>query len=150
MEQTAKPLQVYVVEDSPILAQLLERTVQAAGGELVGRTGDANEAVATLSQHPADLVVLDVILTTGSGFDVLKALDVPGPSHGAFKMVLTNYATPQHRKESFKLGADCFFDKSTEAWQAIEVINRLAAYWPTRGGERPSAGWLCPGHDSMG
>jgi hypothetical protein len=37
MEQTAKPLQVYVVEDSAILAQLIERTVQAAGGELVGR-----------------------------------------------------------------------------------------------------------------
>src|SRR5438105_9579058 len=149
MEQAPRPLQVYVVEDSAILAQLLERTVHAAGAELVGRSGDADAAIASLSQCPADLVVLDVILSAGSGFDVLKALAAPGPAHGAFKMVLTNYATPQHRKESFRLGADCFFDKSTEAWQAIEVINRLAAYWPTRGEERPDGGWLCPGHDSM-
>ena len=150
MEQAARRLRVYVVEDSPILAQLLERTILAAGAEMVGRTGDADEAMSTLSKLAVDLVVVDVMLASGSGFDVLRVLASPGPAHGAFKMVLTNYATPQHRKESFRLGADCFFDKSTEAWQAIEVINRLAAYWPTRGGERPSAAWLCPGHDPMG
>jgi DNA-binding NarL/FixJ family response regulator len=146
MEQTPKLLQVYVVEDSAILAQLLERTVHAAGAELVGRTGDANEAIAALSELPADLVVLDIVLAAGSGFDVLKALTAPGPSQDAFRMVLTNYVTPQHRTESFKLGADCFFDKSTEAWQAIEVINRLAIHWATSGGQRPGVGWLCPGY----
>jgi DNA-binding NarL/FixJ family response regulator len=145
MEETPKVLQVYVVEDSAILAQLLERTVHAAGAELVGRTGDANEAIAALAKHPADLVVLDIILATGSGFDVLKALAGPGPAHNAFKLVLTNHATPEHRMECFKLGADCFFDKSTEAWQAIEVINRLATYWPTFSVQKPSVGWLCPG-----
>jgi CheY-like chemotaxis protein len=47
-----------------------------------------------LQRGRADLVVLDIMLTTGSGFDVLKALAAPGPAHGAFKMVLTNSSTP--------------------------------------------------------
>lgn len=146
MEQASAPLQVYIVEDSAILGQLLERTVEAAGARLVGRTGDSRQAIADLQELPVDLVVLDIMLASGSGFEVLKALTAPGPAHNAFKLVLTNYSAQQYRRESFVLGANCFFDKSTEAWQAIEVINRLAAFWPTRGGERPDLESLCPGH----
>jgi DNA-binding NarL/FixJ family response regulator len=148
MEPGSAALQVYIVEDSAILGQLLERTVEAAGGKVVGRTGDAAKAIADLKEQPADLVVLDIMLDAGSGFEVLKSLTQPGPAHGAFKLVLTNYSQPQYRRESFALGADCFFDKSTEAWQAIEVINRLGALWPHRGEERPSRSVLCPNHSA--
>ena len=146
MESESAPLQVYIVEDSAILGQLLERTVEAAGGRVVGRTGDSAKAIADLKEQPADLVILDIMLDAGSGFEVLKALAQPGPAHGAFKLVLTNYSQPQYRRESFALGADCFFDKSTEAWQAIEVINRMGVLWPNRGAERPSRSQLCPDH----
>jgi DNA-binding NarL/FixJ family response regulator len=41
-------------------------------------------------------------------------------------LVLTNYATSRHREACTKLGADYFFDKSTEFEKAIEVIENLA------------------------
>src|SRR6266496_4336746 len=46
MHELPKPLQVYVVEDSPIIRRLLASTIEAAGAKLVGYSADASSAIA--------------------------------------------------------------------------------------------------------
>ena len=86
--------------------------------------------------HP-DLILLDIRLLSGTGFDVLRAIQARGFAQKATKVVLTNYATAEYRELSFLLGASHFFDKSTEGWQAIELINHMAAARRNRGGADP-------------
>ena len=130
-------LRVYLVEDSPIFRKLLVTAVKAAGADLVGASDNAQQAILDLQYVHPDLIVLDVLLTSGTGFDVLRALQARGFAEPATKVVLTNYATAENRELSFLLGASHFFDKSTEGWQAIELINHMAAARRNRGGADP-------------
>jgi len=127
MNEAPKPLQVYIVDDSPIIQRLLGSAIAAAGAELDGASDDAQAAIADLSARQPDLILIDISLASGSGFDVLKVLQEHSLVPEAIKVVLTNHANDEYRKLSLRLGADRFFDKSSETSQALALINTLAA-----------------------
>jgi DNA-binding NarL/FixJ family response regulator len=120
-------LKVYIVEDSSIILRLLTRAVESAGAELVGHSNSARQAIDDLSTLEPDLILLDIVLSAGSGFDVLEALQEHGRAPASAKVVFTNHATPEHRERSFALGATHFLDKSSEGWHALELISRMAS-----------------------
>jgi DNA-binding NarL/FixJ family response regulator len=122
-----KPLQVYVVEDSPILQRLLASTIASAGAELSGCSADAQTAIAGVFAAEPDLILIDIRLASGSGFDVLRTLQEQSLAPKAIKVVLTNYADCEYRDLCVRLGADRFFDKSLETWQVVALIHALAA-----------------------
>jgi two-component system, OmpR family, response regulator len=125
--ETSKPLQVYVVEDSPITQRLLVSEIEAAGAELSGTSADAQTAIGDLFALQPDLILIDIGLPSGSGFDVLRALQDHSLVPAAIKVVLSNYGDVEYRNLSVRLGADRFFDKSFETSQALAFINTLAA-----------------------
>ena len=134
-----KPLQVYLVEDSPLIRRTLASVIVATGAELNGSSADAQTAIAELSTLKPDVILIDICLASGSGFDVLKALRDHNLVPGAIKVVLTNHANAEYKSLSLRLGADRFFDKSSEISQALALINTLV-------GERRSSS--APPHNS--
>jgi DNA-binding response OmpR family regulator len=126
MPEISKPLQVYVVEDSPIIRRLLASTIEAAGGQLIGQSESADIAIADLSELKPDLLLVDIALSSGSGFDVLKALQERHFASTAIKVVFTNHAQADYEKLSLSLGADRFFDKSADTPQVLALISALA------------------------
>jgi DNA-binding NarL/FixJ family response regulator len=122
-----KPLQVYIVEDSPIMQRLLACAVETAGAELSGSSADAQTAIGDLFALQPDLILIDISLASGSGFDVLKTLRDHSLVPAATKVVLTNHANAEYQDLSVRLGADRFFDKSFETAKALALINTLAA-----------------------
>jgi len=122
-----RPLQVYVVEDAPILQRLLASAIEAAGAELSGCSGDAQTAIADVFASDPDLILIDIRLASGSGFDVLRALQEQSLAPRAIKAVLTNYADCEYQNLCARLGADRFFDKSLETSRAVAFIHALAA-----------------------
>jgi len=127
MPTEVSPLQVYVVEDSKILQNLLVSAIQAAGAEVSGCSGDAPTAIADLLVLRPNLVVIDISLSSGSGFDVLRALRDHALLPEQIKIVLTNHATAEYQKISAQLGAHRFFDKSVETAGALAFISAQAA-----------------------
>ena len=127
MNEMPKPLQVYIVEDSPIVQRLLTSAIVAAGAELSGCSADAQTATGDLFALQPDLILIDIRLASGSGFDVLKTLQEHSLVPGAVKVVLTNHANAEFQNLSLGLGADRFFDKSSETSQALALISALAA-----------------------
>jgi CheY-like chemotaxis protein len=125
-DEVPKPLQVYVVEDSPIVRQLLASEIASAGANLSGSSADAQAAIGDVFALQPDLILIDIRLASGSGFDVLKALRDHSLVPAAIKVVLTNYADDEYRNRSFRLGADRFFDKSFETPQALTLIDTAA------------------------
>jgi DNA-binding NarL/FixJ family response regulator len=120
-------VQVYIVEDSPIIQRLLGSAVVAAGAELSGCSAEAQTAIADVFALEPDVILIDIRLASGSGFDVLRALQDHSLVPEAVKVVLTNHANTEYENLSRRLGADRFFDKSSETWQAVELIHGLAA-----------------------
>jgi len=147
MNEILKPLQVYIVEDSTILRRLLASTIEAAGAELVGSSAGAQSAIADLSTLQPDLILIDIRLNSGSGFDVLRALQEQKLVPAAIKVVLTNFASAENENLSLRLGANRFFDKSSETSQVLALINVLAAE-RLQGGNRPRGSRHDPGSHS--
>ena len=137
MNEKPEPLQVYVVEDSPIIQRLLASAIAAAGAKMVGCSANAQEAIADVFALEPDLVLIDIGLASGSGFDVLETLQMDNLAPEAVKVVLTNHANTEYENLSRRLGADRFFDKSSETWEAVTLIHKLAAN--KRGGDAPPA-----------
>jgi DNA-binding NarL/FixJ family response regulator len=125
MVRPADLLKVYVVEDSPIILRLLLSGIESGGAELVGSAANAAQAIREIQSLKPHLVTVDLVLASGSGFEVLAALQAGGRNTVA--VVLTNHVTDEDRARSLRLGASHFFDKSTQCWQALELINRMAA-----------------------
>jgi len=92
-----------------------------------GCSDDAQAAIADLFALQPDLIVIDISLASGSGFDVLRVLQEQSLVPEAIKVVLTNHASSEYESLSLQLGADRFFDKSWETPQVLALINALAS-----------------------
>jgi DNA-binding NarL/FixJ family response regulator len=127
MNETPRPLQVYVVEDSPIVQQFLATAIADAGAEMDGCSDDATTAIADLFALQPDVILIDIKLAHGNGLEVLRVLQEHSLVPGALKVVLTSHASAEYENLSLLLGADRFFDKSWETPQAMALIKDLAA-----------------------
>lgn len=127
MSEFSKRLQVYVVDDSPLLVRMLATRVEAAGAELVGHSDSTQQAIDEIFALQPDLILIDISLNRGNGFDVLRLLRRRGVAQSARKVVLTNHANAEYRALSFRLGASQFYDKSVEMFKVLDLISMMAA-----------------------
>src|SRR5580765_1866312 len=118
-------LAVYLVEDSEIMSALLRELVEGNGATIVGHADTAQTAIRDIGLVKPDVVVIDVALSRGNGFDVLKALRDEPPAKVPLRVVLTNYTLATYRKAAKRLGADYFLDKSSQIPELLRVIRSL-------------------------
>lgn len=117
-------VKVFLVEDSPLLRERLEKMLGAIpGARTVGHAPTARAAIAGIEAAQPDAVVLDIQLEEGTGFDVMRAVRASAP--GTRFYVLTNFAHEGYRRMAEKLGARGFFDKSRE-FEALQAALRGA------------------------
>ena len=118
-------LRVLLVEDSPILGELLTRMLASEPEiDVTGRADTAPGAVEALRATPPDVVVLDLHLREGTGYDVLREANAAG-SATTF-VVLSNHAGDRHRRAALDAGARFFFDKSREIPALVGLLRKLA------------------------
>lgn len=120
-------LHVFVVEDSvPVRERLLELLASIEGASCAGSAGTAEEATWKILSANPDAVILDIGLSHGSGFDVLRALQKD--SAGIPVYVLSNHSTEPYRRLALKLGAAAFFDKTTQIDELRAMLEHDATH----------------------
>lgn len=128
MQQTAKsaaPLRVFVVEDSTPIRERLEAMIAQAGAAMAGHATTVQAAIeGILLERPA-LVILDMQLADGTGFEVLRAIRKQAPEIDIY--LLSNFAAYPYRELAERLGAKGFFDKSSEFGLMREIVAQRAA-----------------------
>lgn len=129
-------LLAFVVEDSPVIQEnLIAALEELAPVKVVGTAVDQAGALDWLTDpaNRCDIAIIDIFLRQGSGMGVLRQLaDAEAPFE---RVVLTNYATPDIRRQCLALGASRVFDKSGEI-DAL-VAHCVARAEPSR--DTPSA-----------
>ena len=119
-------MQIYLVEDS---ATVRERLIAMLGAipnaHIVGHAATAPDAIAGILDTQPDLVVLDMHLAEGSGFDVLRAVQPQAP--GIEFHMLSNFAADPYRQLAARLGAAGFYDKSKQFNLVCDAVARRAA-----------------------
>ena len=73
METSNQKSRIYLVEDSPIMLRLLRDLLQGIGADIVGHSNGASIAIAEISSLSPDIIIVDIALQSGNGFDVLSA-----------------------------------------------------------------------------
>ena len=120
-------LRVLLVEDSlPIrsrIRSLIEESVPVV--TIVGEAADANRAISLFQEHLPDAVVLDLHLEGSTGYTVLEEIKRRHPV--CVVIILTSFAIPECRARCFHLGADYFFEKSTEFERVPETLAALSS-----------------------
>ena len=119
-------MQVFLVEDSPLIRERLVELVEGVPGATVcGHAASAEGAIRGILAALPDVVVLDLSLAQGTGFDVLRAVHPQAPQIDFY--MLSNFAGAPYRPLAGRLGARGFFDKSKEFGRVREAIAARAA-----------------------
>jgi DNA-binding NarL/FixJ family response regulator len=118
-------MKVFIADDSPIFRERLHSMLsEVAGITVIGEAGNVPEAIQSIHALQPDAVILDIRMPGGSGLDVLK--HIKEFSSIPVVIMLTNYSDPLYRKTCMALGAEYFFDKSSEFKEARKVCEQLA------------------------
>lgn len=118
-------LTVYVVDDSPLVRERIEALLMRIdGARIVGHAEDADEAIARIPALLPQVVILDLKLARGNGFDVLRALRERAPQVEVY--LLSNSASPAYRRCAERLGARGYFDKTQEFGQLMGLLAQRA------------------------
>jgi CheY-like chemotaxis protein len=119
-----RPVTVLIVEDSAIVRERLADLITGIRNVvIVGQAEDGFQAWAFFEQHVPDAVVLDIELPGIDGMELLAQFKAENPA--CVVIVLTNYVFKEFRQRCTALGADHFFDKSTEFERIIEVLQAV-------------------------
>jgi DNA-binding NarL/FixJ family response regulator len=114
-------MQVFLVEDSaPVRERLTEMLQGLPETQVLGHAAEADSAIREILAGAPDMVLLDLSLAAGSGFDVLRAVRPQAPQIDFY--FLSDYAAFPYRQLAETLGARGFFDKSKEFERVREVI----------------------------
>ena len=121
--KSALPLRVYLVEDSDVIREHLTHIIKSVPGlDVVGGADHVEAAVADIALLRPDAVIVDIQIVNGSGLDVLSQVRERVP--GLHSIVLTNFASTQHRKRAQEVGSDYFLDKSNEFKRITPILEK--------------------------
>lgn len=120
-------LSVVIVEDSKLLVERLVETITDPGRiEVVGLADKEKDAIELLVKGDADALILDIYLAEGNGLNVLREVRRVRSKAELTIIVLTNEVSAGCRRESIRLGADYFLDKSIEIDRLNDILSDIS------------------------
>ena len=109
---TADDKSVLLVEDEDNIALAIEFLVSRQGYELK-RVSSGEGAIASLQADQPDLVILDVMLPKGTGYEVCQFIRESEALRDT-KILMISAAGEMARRKGLALGADAFFVKPVD------------------------------------
>ena len=118
------PMKVLLVEDSILIRNTLIEILDSASDLTVnGIAATQSSAISLLDEQQFDMVLVDIELAEGNGFEVIRHMKKENyPFKAPLLVMLTNHTNTQYRRIAKELGVNYFFDKSMDFDLAIETI----------------------------
>ncbi len=115
-------LKLVIIDDEESARFVIRHIVEAhcAGIEVVGEADGVETGLQVIKSVNPDFVVLDINLSDGSGFDLLRALEVI-----RFKLIFVT-AYEKYAMEAIKFSAISYFLKPVDPIDFSNTLNRLA------------------------
>jgi len=130
---------IMVVDDEPTLSEVISYNLRQAGYVTV-TAADADEALRIFKEEKPDLILLDVMLPQGSGFDVCRLIRQQG--NNVPIIMLTARIAESDRVLGFELGADDYILKPFATRELVARVKALLRRSRTTSDENPSTDLL--------
>jgi two-component system response regulator DevR len=119
-------IRVLIVDDSELVRMGLKALLDAERCiHLVGEAGSVASGVAAALQHKPDVVLMDIRLPDGTGFDACRAILAKHPETRI--LILTSVADNDLVDEAIRCGAQGYLLKEVNGNSLIKAINDVAA-----------------------
>jgi two-component system OmpR family response regulator len=117
----SEPARLLVVDDEQTILELLSGSLRFAGYDVV-TAASGSEAVRAAASSRPDLILLDVMMPDGDGFEAVRRIRSAGPEIPV--IFLTARDAVSDRVAGFDIGAD---DYVTKPFSLDEVLRRIRA-----------------------
>ncbi len=117
---------ILIVEDESIFARSVATALQRAGHvpSIAPTLADARRQLGTNNPEPPDLVILDMRLPDGDGFDLLSSLSEAGDS-APTTIVVTAYGDISQAVKAMKLGAADYLKKPVDLDELLVTLDKV-------------------------
>lgn len=116
---------ILIVEDDQFTVKLYSNLLSDAGYETVS-TPIASEALELARREKPDLLILDLMLTDGNGFEVIKQIREDSGLKKVPIITLSNLGQETDINEAIKKGSNRYFVKSNARFEeVIEAVKKL-------------------------
>ena len=138
MEPTTKP-RVLVVEDHPLIAELVETRLRIEGMVPTKCTG-GREAMAALAGEQFDAVILDIMMPDVDGYEVLRSIRSTAVTATMPVIFLTAKSSPADVEKGLALGANHYITKPFSGQDLMRKLRLCLAERRQATAEAPAAG----------
>ncbi len=118
----SEPTRVLVVDDVEDMRDILRQFIEVYGYEAITATcGD--EALEIFRQTPVDLIITDIMMDNGDGFELVQGARKIRPEIPV--IFITGYEVDNARERAADLGADGFLAKPFSIQELKQLIDKI-------------------------
>jgi DNA-binding NarL/FixJ family response regulator len=124
-------MRVVIADDAVLFREGLGRVLEAAGVQVAGQVGDAEQLLARVRADPPDAVVVDIRMPpthTREGLDAAQRIRAEHPQVGV--VVLSQYVEPHHAMQLLEDGAQgvgyLLKDRVANVGEVTDALRRVA------------------------
>jgi DNA-binding response OmpR family regulator len=129
--ERAIPASILIADDDPNILRALTFLMQREGHDVRTAT-DGRQALDAVAETPPDLLLLDVMMPRGNGYEVCRKLRASPDYDGVRIIMLTARGGAADQDEGLALGADAYVTKPFAIGDVIDCVSTVLA--------RPRAG----------
>jgi DNA-binding NarL/FixJ family response regulator len=119
-----QPIRVVLADDTRDIRLLLALALELAGGfEVVGEAADGNEAIAQVTVHQPDILLLDLAMPVLDGLQALPHIRERAPD--SVVVVLSGFGASAMGEEAVRLGATTYVQKGVNPTELAEQLRAL-------------------------
>ncbi len=116
---------VLLAEDEPNIVELLTFVLERSGYSVESRA-DGQAALETALREPPDVMILDVMLPSTDGMDVLRRLRAETAARRVPVIMLSAKSQREDRERALCCGADLYITKPFSNAEVVAAVARLA------------------------
>ena len=121
-----KRVRVMVVDDEPLIREVVVDTIRFAGHEVVAVAVDGAEAVERAAELRPDLVIMDVVMPRLSGVEAMEAMLEAGTARSVALMSGEFRSLGLNRAELLQRGAVALLEKPFSVTEVFELLERAS------------------------
>ena len=114
-----------VIDDHPLVREVLKKSLAAAGFHCVGEAGSLKEAIAMIALHNPDVITVDLNLPDGNGLEIISWARKNSPTIAI--IVLSLEDDLDLVSAASQSGAQAFISKSESAEHLVSAIKSVLA-----------------------
>ena len=131
--QTGQPVRVLLIDDDPHIRRVIAQELVADMRiDLIAQAGSMKEGRRLIALHDFDVMLIDLSLGDGTGFDLIEHMKTLRPAAEAVVISVTE--DEQHALHAFELGATGYLVKNsyfgTFSQAVLQVVNGGASITP--------------------